>query len=529
MKHHAPVQNSPAAPLAPSAGARHGAITAVVCLALAAVVAAMSSLNVALPDIARSTHATQTQLSWIIDAYSLVFAAFLLPAGALGDRYGRRRALLVGLTVFGAASVVAMTATGAEELIALRAALGLGAALVMPATLSTITGTFPPAQRLKAVSIWAGVAGGAAIIGVVCSGVLLEFFSWRSVFGLNVALAAVAFLGTIRIVPESADKDAPALDVIGALLAVVGLVAVVYAVIEAPTAGWLSAQTLAIAGLGLLVLIGFVAFELKHPHPMLDPRIFSHRGLSAGSLSIFVQFFAFFGFIFLVLQYLQIVRGESALTAAVSMLPLAVTMMPVSRLAPKLSARFGSRQVCTAGLLLITAALVVLAQLGSSTPYWLLASGLLVLGAGMGAAMTPATSAITYALPTSQQGVASAMNDLSREVGGALGIAVIGSIMTAVYRGHLSLTGVPAPIAEKARDSLALAAHAGGPVAQQANSAFIDGIHVALLASAAITAIAALAVTLLLPRRDDTAEQTAHHSDSQTHQTHQAHLGHHLV
>jgi EmrB/QacA subfamily drug resistance transporter len=495
-------------PAASPTGPRLGAITAVVCLALAAVVAAMSSLNVALPDIARSAHASQTQLSWIIDAYSLVFAAFLLPAGALGDRYGRRRALLVGLAVFGAASIVAMTAARAEDLIALRAVLGLGAALVMPATLSTITGTFPPAERLKAVSIWAGVAGGAAIVGVVCSGVLLEVFSWRSVFGLNVVLAGIAFIGTVWFVPESADKDAPALDVTGALLAVVGLVAVVYAVIEAPTAGWLGAQTLLVAGLGLLVLVGFVAFELRRAHPMLDPRIFAHRGLSAGSLSIFVQFFAFFGFIFLVLQYLQIVRGESALIAAISMLPLAVSMIPVSRLAPRLSARLGSRQVCVAGLLLMTAALVVLAQLDADNSYWLLAGGLVVLGAGMGAAMTPATSAITSALPTGQQGVASAMNDLSRELGGALGIAVIGSIMTAVYRGHLTLPGVPAAIADKARDSLALAAHAGGQVAQQANSAFIQGIHVALLASAGSTLLAALGVTLLLPRRDHIANAT---------------------
>ena len=202
------VRSAPGRPAAPPPTPRHGAITAVVCVALAAVVAAMSSLNVALPDIARSAHASQTQLSWIIDAYSLVFAALLLPAGALGDRYGRRRALLVGLAIFGAGSAVAMTASDATELIGLRATLGLGAALVMPATLSTITGTFPPAQRTKAVSIWAGVAGAAAVIGVVCSGALLEFFSWRSVFGLNVVLAILAILGTFKIVPESADRDA---------------------------------------------------------------------------------------------------------------------------------------------------------------------------------------------------------------------------------------------------------------------------------------------------------------------------------
>ncbi|MGX7681772.1 MFS transporter [Jatrophihabitans sp. DSM 45814] len=481
---------------------RHGAITAVVCIALAAVVAAMSSLNVAIPDIARSTHASQTELSWVIDAYSLVFAALLLPAGALGDRYGRRKALIAGLLIFGAGSAVAMTASSATELIGLRAGLGLGAALVMPATLSTITGTFPPAQRIKAVSIWAGVAGAAAVVGVVCAGALLEFFSWRSVFGLNVVLAVIALIGTLRVVPESADKDAPRLDVAGAVLAVVGLVALVYSIIEAPTAGWLSASTLIGIAIGIAVLVGFVVFELKQQNPMLNPRIFTHRGLSAGSISIFVQFFAFFGFIFLVLQYLQIVRDESALVAALSMLPLAVTMIPMSRLAPKLASKFGSRQVCATGLCLIAVALVVLAQLGSSTPYWVLAVGLLVLGAGMGSAMTPATSAITSALPKAQQGVASAMNDLSREVGGALGIAVLGSIMTAIYRSHLTLPGLPSAIADKAKDSLAVAAHLGGPVAAKANAAYVDGMHVAFFAAAGAAVLAAVLVMILLPPRD---------------------------
>src|ERR1700761_418215 len=219
----------------PGRAVRHGAVTAVVCTALAAVVAAMSSLNVALPSIASATHASQTQLSWIIDAYSLVFAALLLPAGALGDRFGRRRTLLTGLVIFGAGSAIAMTVTDASQLIALRTVIGLGAALVMPATLSTITGTFPPAKRTKAVSVWAAVAGGAAVLGVLCAGALLEFFSWRSVFGLNVGIAAVAFVGTLLFVPESADRTAPRLDRGGAALSVLALVALVYSIIEAPT------------------------------------------------------------------------------------------------------------------------------------------------------------------------------------------------------------------------------------------------------------------------------------------------------
>src|SRR5580700_3199145 len=296
----------------PAAGAvRSGAVTAVVCLALAAVVAAMSSLNVALPGIARATHASQTELAWIIDAYSLVFASLLLPAGALGDRYGRRRALLAGLSIFGAGSAVAMTAHSATELIGLRAVLGLGAALVMPATLSTITGTFASEQRTRAVSIWAAVAGGAAVLGLLTSGIVLEVWSWPSVFGLNVILAAAAIAGTIRFVPESADPAAPRLDVSGAVLAVIGMVTLVYSIIEAPSHGWLSARTVAGLAGGLVILAGFVFWEMRRRNPLLDPRVFARRSLSAGSLSIFVQFFAFFGFIFLVLQYLQLIRGDS--------------------------------------------------------------------------------------------------------------------------------------------------------------------------------------------------------------------------
>lgn len=237
---------------APDAGsapaARHNLILAVTCVALGTVVAAMASLNVALPDLARDTHATQTQLSWIIDSYSLVFAALLLPAGALGDRFGRRRALLAGLAIFGAGSAAAALTTEPSTLIALRGVLGVGAALVMPATLSTITSTFPRAQRARAVSVWAAVAGASALVGLFATGALLEGWSWRSVFLLNVALALVALVGTLLFVPESAEPQQPRLDVGGALLAVVGLVALVYSVIEAPTRGWADPVTLGESG-----------------------------------------------------------------------------------------------------------------------------------------------------------------------------------------------------------------------------------------------------------------------------------------
>jgi EmrB/QacA subfamily drug resistance transporter len=501
-----------AAPAVPDdSGVHHRAVLAVVCIALAAVVAAMASLNVALPDIARSTHAGQTQLTWIVDAYSLFFAALLLPAGALGDRFGRRRMLLVGLGIFGAGSAVAMTAGGAHELIALRAVLGLGAALVMPATLSTITGTFPVEQRTKAVAVWAGVAGGSAVLGLLASGTLLEFWSWRSVFALNVVLAAVAIIGTLRVVPESADEDAPRLDVPGALLAVVGLFVLVYSIIEAPTYGWGAARTLGGFAVGLVVLVGFVLVELRVAHPMLDPRMFRHRGLAAGSLSIFVQFFAFFGFIFVVLQYLQLARGDSPLVSAVSMLPMAATMMPTARLVPKLVDRAGAKIVCSTGLVLVAGGLFVIAQVDATSSYWLLLAGLIPLGAGMGAAMTPATSAITEALPASQQGVGSAMNDLARELGGALGIAVVGSVLSSVYRDHFTMPQLSAgadgqsgnlvALVAQAKESFAVAAHLGGPIADAGSRAFVDGLQAALLIGSAAALGAAVLVGLVLPRR----------------------------
>jgi Na+/melibiose symporter-like transporter len=318
------------------------------------------------------------------------------------------------------------------------------------------------------------------------------------VFGLNVVLAALALVGTLRFVPESADGDAPSLDVGGAIIAAIGLLVLVYSIIEAPDNGWLSADTLLGIAVAVVVLCGFVAWERRVAHPMLDPRVFRHRRLAAGSMSILIQFFAFFGFTFISLQYLQLVRGDSPILAAVSVLPLAATMMPVTRLTPLLVSRLGARQVCAGGLVLVAAGLVVLAQLDATSSYWLMVAGLVPLGAGMGAAMTPATSAITDALPASQQGVGSALNDLSRELGGALGIAVIGSILAATYRSHLSLPGVPAPIAQHARASLAIAARLGGSVSAQANTAFISGLHTALLYAAGAALLAAVGVVVLL-------------------------------
>ncbi|MEU4171472.1 MFS transporter [Streptomyces sp. NPDC026665] len=482
---------------------RHGAVLAVTSLALATVVSAMASLNVALPGIARETHASQTELSWIIDAYSLVFASLLLLAATLGDRFGRRKALLGGLGVFAAVSAAATFSSDPVVLIALRALLGVAAAFVMPATLSTITTTFPAAQRARAVSIWAAVAGASAVLGLLASGAVLEVWSWRSVFWLNVVLAVVAAVGTYLFVPESAEPEKQPVDAIGAALTVVGLGVLVYSVIQAPEHGWGSTRTLGGIVVGVVILAVFVLWELKHPHPLLNPRLFRNLPFAAGTVSITLQFFAFFGFIFVVMQYLQLVRGDSALVAAVSVLPMSAAMIPSARLSPWLAARHGARRPWTMGLIAVAAGLLVLAELGADSSYWLVLAGLVPLGAGMGLAMTPATAAITDALPPALQNVGSAVNDLSRELGGALGIAVLGSALNAGYRGSLDVEGLPEPVAEAARSSLAAANVVGTETAnpsliEQARDAFSSGLHLALVTGAGAAVLAAVAITLLL-------------------------------
>jgi Na+/melibiose symporter-like transporter len=347
--------------------------------------------------------------------------------------------------------------------------------------------------------VWTAVAAASAVVGVLCSGLLLQEWSWRSVFVLNVVLAVVAAAGTLVFVPESAEPDRPRLDAVGALIAVVGLLALVYSVIEAPTRGWGDPLTVGGIVLGLAVLAGFVLWELRREHPLLDPRLFRNRRFAAGSVSVTLQFLVFFGFIFVAMQYLQLVRGDSPLVAAVSVLPMAAALVPATRLTPRLVARAGVRRPWVVGLVLVAAGMAVLSRLDADSSYWLVVAGLLPLGAGMGLAMTPATTEITDALPKALQNVGSAMNDLSRELGGALGIAVLGSVLSAGYRGNLDLpAGLPPKAAGAAHASLAGAQAVGGPVAQGARSAFVAGLHQALGTGAGVALAAAVIVALLL-------------------------------
>jgi len=290
---------------------------------------------------------------------------------------------------------------------------------------------------------------------------------------------------------------------------VIALGVLVYSIIEAPTQGWGSTRTLGGLLIALVFIVAFLGWELSGDEPLLDPRLFGLRGFSAGTLTVTLQFFGFFGFVFLIVQYLQLVLGYSALVAALAVAPLAIVLMPFARgIAPRLAARLGARPVMVSGLLLLAVAYAILAQLDAASSYWLLLCGLVPLGAGMGLAMTPATSAITDALPPAKQGVGSAMNDLARELGAALGIAVLGSIMQSVYRDNLHLAGLPAQVVEQARSSLGIATHIGGQVAEHAQNAFTGGMQSALLWAAGLLVLAALAVAALLTAKASTRTTT---------------------
>jgi EmrB/QacA subfamily drug resistance transporter len=503
------MRTSPATTRSATNRPRTGPILAVVSLALMTVVSAVSGLNIALPDLARETGASQTQLTWIVDAYTVVFAGLLLFAGALGDRFGRRGLLVAGLAVFGAGAGLAMLTSDPNQLIALRALMGIGAAAIMPTTLSVITTSFPEEDRPKAIGVWVGVAGGGAVLGLFGSGILLEFFSWSSFFGLNVVLAAFALLGTLLVVPSSTDAQPPRLDLVGGLLSLVAVAGIVFGIIEGPDRGWSDGLTVTGLVAGTLALAAFVRWELHVAQPMLDPRLFRNRGFSAGSLTVMVQFFASFGLFFVVIQYLQFVVGRSPLEAALALLPLPLVMIPLARNAPRIARRVGFRRLAPAGLFLTAAGLVVISQVQVDLAYGYFALGLVLFAAGMALAGTPATTAITESLPETKQGVASAVNDTARELGSALGIAILGSVLNQQYRDGMTdaVHGLPPALADGAQGSIAFTqspqvgqlGSAAGNLVSAAHQAFVDGIAGSLLIAAGIVAVTAVVVALLAP------------------------------
>lgn len=499
--------------LVPETHARAG-VLASMCLALVLVVASVSSVNLALTGISLDLGTSSSQLTWIADGYTVALAALVLPFGALGDRVGRRTLLLAGTLVFGLAALAASFAGGAGSLIACRVVMGVGAAMIMPGTLSTITAVFPPERRARAVSVWAGFASSGAIIGLLTCGLVLEWFTWRASFVATAVLAAATFIAAWRLAPNTADPEEATIDLPGFVLSATGIGALVFGIIDGAEAGWTAPGAVTGLGVAVVSLAAFVLWELRNPAPMLDVRLFGLRGFGTGSLALTVQFLCLFGFFLVGLQFLQLMLGYSPLVSALALLPLGMVVMPLSRRAPYVVDRFGQRAVMTTGLGCLATGLAIMSTLDGHSGYWHFLAGLVVFGLGMAFTSTPSTTAIVSSLPRAKQGVASAVNDVSREVGSALGIAILGSLFNAGYRDAVGAATdrLPPEAADAVRESAGAGfavserlGQGGAGLEEAVRDAFATGLGDAMRAGVVIAAAAALFVAWRGPRRADVA------------------------
>jgi len=482
------------------------------CTALVAVVASVSGLNVAQQDLAVDLGASQSTLLWIINGYTLALAALLMPIGAIGDRFGRRRILVGGLVLFAAANVLAGLASTVGVLLVARVVAGVGAAMIMPVTLSVITSSFPPERRGRAVGVWAGFAGAGGILGLFVSSFLIDHFTWPWLFAMPVLFAAVSLVVTLRVVVDTREVHDGRFDVAGSILSALAIGGLVLGIHEGPARGWGDELTLAGLLVGLVALVGFVVWELRQGLPLLDIRVFRDRGLASGSSTLLVLFAVVFGLFLVVVQYLQTVLGHSALRAAAGLLPMALTMMPLSAIAPALAQRVGTRAVMVAGLGTFTAGLAALATSASvDGGYTSVLPGLVLIGVGMGLTMTPATTAITESLPADKQGVASALNDTVRELGGAIGIALLGSVLNAGYRREVRgiSDSLPPELAERVEEGIGSALASAPRLGQDApavlavaREAFVSGWRTSMWLGAGMSAVALAAVVLRGPRTE---------------------------
>jgi EmrB/QacA subfamily drug resistance transporter len=493
-----------------SAGRRTAALVTV-CASLMVITIDVTILNVALPTLAKALDADTSALQWFINAYELVFAGLLLTAGALADRFGRRRALAVGLAVFGVASALSALARSPAELIAARVAMGIGGALVLPATLSIVTNIFTqPSQRARAIAVWAGIAGLGLGLGPLVGGWLLQRFYWGSVFLVNVPVVMAALVTGRLTIPESRDPSAPRMDPVGAALSVAGLGALLYGVTEGPETGWTSPVIVASFAVGAIVLAGFVAWERHVDQPMLDPGFFRASRFSAAIVAIMALFFGVFGLMFVSTQILQSVLGYDTLAAGLRLVPLPAEFVLFAQVSVRVAARVGTKRVVTAGLVIAAAGLGVAASFDAGSGYGVLALALGLTGIGMGCTMAPATESLMGSVPRQRGGVASAVNDTTRLTAGALGVAVVGSVVASGYRDAFTTTATgslsPAVI-EKAQASIAnatAAAHGiGGTGGRQllavARQGFIDGASTGLLIASVVAALGAIAAWRFLP------------------------------
>ncbi|MFJ9659302.1 MFS transporter [Streptomyces griseoflavus] len=475
------------------------AVLAAVSVALMAVIASVSGLNVAQTHLAVEFDVSHGTVLWIINSYTLTLAALLLPLGAIGDRLGRKPMLIAGLALFGVAGVAAGLAPTAEVMLIARVAGGIGAAMIMPITLAVITSTFPAERRGRAIGVWTAVAGGGGILGMFLSALLVDVADWRWLFLLPVVLVAVALAMTLKSVPDSRAYPARSFDTVGALVSAAAVVGLIFALQEGPENGWTAPATLAGLAGGLAAAVGFVARELhRRDASLLDVRLFRERGLADGAVTLLVVFGVQAGIAVVLFPFLQAVLGWSGLLATLALMPMAVTMMLASGLAPRTAAVIGSRPTTMVGVALGAAGLALMALLVSADGgYPTILPGMLAMGIGMGLSMTPSTEAITASLPSEKQGVASALNDVTREFGTALGVALLGALLSAGYRDSIDgrLDGVPADAADAARGGIAGAVGAApgsGSHAPElihaAQQSFVDGWQQAMWAGVAVMA-----------------------------------------
>ncbi|MFF4797298.1 MFS transporter [Streptomyces sp. NPDC001351] len=500
---------------------RRWAILGVLMLSLLIVVLDNSILNVAIKTISTPAPtglgATQSELEWAINAYTLVFAGLLFTSGLIGDRVGRKKVLLGGLVVFGVGSALAAESGSPGQLIAYRALMALGAAFVMPATLAVLMNVFEREEQPKAIGIWAGGVGLAIAIGPITGGVLLDHFWWGSVFLINVPIVLLALALMIWLVPDSRDPRPGRLDPIGVVLSVVGLVLLVYGIIKGgQLADFTDAQVLSTIAAGLAVLTAFVVFEKRSDHPSLDVTYFKNKVFSAAMAAIALVFFALMGVTFFAVFYTQSVRGYSPLQSGLLMLPLAAAQMIFAPRARLIVDRFGYKVTTGVGLLLLAGMLAAFAGFEADTPIWVLEVVFFLMGTGMAHVMTPTSVVIMQSLPREKAGSASALSNTFRQVGGALGIAVLGSVLSTAYRTGIEgkLGHLPAGLRETAGESieatLGVAAKLGPQgraLVAPANDAFLHAMHVTALCGTVVAILGALVAFVFLPGKPSARQE----------------------
>ncbi|MFJ8105560.1 MFS transporter [Streptomyces sp. NPDC096132] len=518
---------TPAVPTAPRipevVHRRRWVILGVLMLSLLIVVLDNSILNVAIKTISTPAPtglgATQSELEWAINSYTLVFAGLLFTAGLLGDRIGRKRVLLGGLAVFGIGSALAAESGSPAQLIAFRALMAVGAAFVMPATLAVLMNVFEREEQPKAIGIWAGGVGLAIAIGPITGGLLLDHFWWGSVFLINVPIVILAFALMLWLVPDSRDPNPGRIDPVGVVLSVVGLVLLVYGIIKGgELADFTDVTVLSTIGAGLAVLAAFVVFEARSDHPSIDVTYFKNKVFSAAMAVVTLVFFALMGVTFFSVFYTQSVRGYSPLESGVLLLPLAAAQLFFAPRARLVVDRIGIRATTTAAMLVLAATLGAFAALDADTPIWLLEIVFFCMGAGMAHVMTPTSVVIMQSLPREKAGSASALSNTFRQLGGALGIAVLGSVLATAYRNGIEgkLGAVPAGLRETAGESieatLGVAAKLGASgkdLIDPANDAFLHAMHVTALCGAVVALAGAVVVALFLPGKPKAPQQGA--------------------